>query len=184
MFISYILFPFLLKKASTHFSSTLSVSIYFKTFYAGKNFSFQFSLDWLFKLMVEIIVLSFLQMYIRIRREPNLSTPYVFLDTTLYCLCHVMPRLYPAAAYMRGEDSPLRCCEHLQQQAGITEMLQAIHSPRKSMSLTSGRGKNIVVVVVQANAKYKKYMVLNTTCLNAGALQVEIRTQCSVCLSM
>lgn len=36
----------------------------------------------LFKLMVEVIVVSFLQTYLRIRREPNLSTPHVSLDTT------------------------------------------------------------------------------------------------------
>lgn len=53
------------------------------------------------------------------------------------------------------------------------------------MSLTSGRGKIIfVVVLLQVSAKRKIYMVLNTTCLNTDALMVEIRTHYSVCLSM
>lgn len=146
MFISCILFPFLFKKVSTHFPSTFSdfsVNIYFKMFYARKNFWFAI----LFWLVVKTdgrgCSTVFLADTSQDKKRIYLSTPHVLLDTMLYCiLYHVMPNVSPAAVDMRGIWGE-RACSGAESiySAAVTDAADHSVIPLANQALTSGRRK-------------------------------------------
>lgn len=70
--------------------------------------------------MEDIRLLSFLQMYIRIRREPNLSTPYVLLDTTVHCFLSCDAKAASSCCGCEGGGQPPCGAVHLWQQAVLT----------------------------------------------------------------